>query len=135
VALGVALARPAVAAGSFVVIVNAANPASHLDARQISDLFLKKVTTWPDGTKAAPVDLTDGAPARASFSQAIHHKSVPAVGVYWQKMIFSGREVPPPEKASPEEVVRFVKSRQGAIGYVPVGTELDPGVKVLAFIP
>ena len=54
---------------------------------------------------------------------------------YWQKMIFSGRDVPPPEKGSPDEVVAFVRSHGGGIGYVPAGTVLGAGVKVLVVKP
>ena len=133
-ALG-AVSRQAVAADSFLVIVNAANPAASLRAQDVSDFFLKKTSAWSDGTKAAPVDLDESEPARENFSSRIHHKSTAAVKAYWQKMIFSGREVPPPEKASPEEVVTFVRAHPGGIGYVPSGTALGAGVKVLTMKP
>jgi ABC-type phosphate transport system substrate-binding protein len=140
VALLVALAaapaaRRAGAADSFVVVVNAGNPAVSLEAQTISDLFLKKSEAWPDGTKAAPVDLDENSSSRTSFSNRIHHKSTAAVKSYWQKMIFSGRDVPPPEKSSPDEVLAFVRSRRGGIGYVPASTVLGAGVKVLVVKP
>lgn len=120
-----------VAAESFVVIVNDATPAAALSAQEVSNLFLRKMATWPDGTPAAPVDLSEGSPARESFSKRVHGKGIGAVKSYWQKMIFSGRAVPPIEKASPADVVAFVRAQRGAIGYVPQGTPLGPGVRVL----
>jgi hypothetical protein len=41
------------------------------------------------------------------------------------------RVLPPPTKASDEEVLAFVATQKGAIGYVGVGVEIPPDVKVL----
>jgi ABC-type phosphate transport system substrate-binding protein len=136
--LGLALglgAGPAVAQEAVVVIAHQDAPVSRLRRQEVSDLFLKKAAVWKDGTQAVPVDFTETAPARAQFSTAIHRRSVAAVEAYWQKMIFSGREVPPTEKLSAAEVVAFVRSHPGALGYVPAGTPLGPGVKVVTVVP
>jgi ABC-type phosphate transport system substrate-binding protein len=122
---------PTAAADDVVVIVNAANPVSTLSEKEVSDLFLKKAGAWSDGSRAVPVDLGEGADARASFSRWIHRKNTAAVKSYWQNMIFSGRGVPPPEKTNPAAVVTFVRAERGAIGYVPRDTPLGNGVKVL----
>lgn len=119
-------------AADFVVIVNSANAASFLREQEVSEMFLKKSPRWTDGVRVAPVDLDEGSSTRESFSQAVHRKSTAAIKAYWQKMIFSGREVPPPEKGSAAEVVSFVKANRGAIGYVSAGTAFGPGVKILS---
>lgn len=119
------------AAEPFVLIVNGASPVGSLKPLEVSKLFLKKTTVLPDGVKAAPVDLSESHPVRESFSKRIHGKSVGAIKAFWQKMIFSGQEVPPPEKDSPSEVVAYVRSRRGGIGYVPEGTPLGSGVKAV----
>jgi ABC-type phosphate transport system substrate-binding protein len=124
-----------VGAADFVVIVNGSNPVASMSARDVSNLFLKKSTQWPDGVKAAPVDLDEAAAARESFSKSVHHKSTTAVKSYWQTMIFSGREIPPPEKSSSLEVTAFVRANRGAIAYVPAGTALGSGVKVIEVVP
>ena len=48
-------------------------------------------------------------------------------------MIFSGKGIPPPEKASDAEIVTFVRDTPGAIGYVAPGADLS-GVKVVAIV-
>jgi ABC-type phosphate transport system substrate-binding protein len=123
------------AAEPFVVIVNAANPESAVASDQLSSLFLKKVTQWSGGLPAVPVDLDPGSPARESFSRQVHHKGTSAVKAYWQQMIVSGREVPPPEKASAREVVAFVSANRGGVGYVPAGTALGENVKTVDVKP
>ena len=97
---------------------------------QVSKLLLKKTTKRDDGTKALPVDQRADAAVRIDFSKEILGKSVSSVKSYWQKLIFSGRAVPPPVKASDAEVVAFVKANPGAVGYVSASTSVD-GVKVL----
>ena len=135
--LGVAMGvpRPAAGAEPFVVIVNAANPVSAVTGDQLSALFLKKLTQWSGGLPAVPVDLGAEAAARESFSRAVHHKGTGAVKAYWQQLIFSGRDVPPPEKGSAREVIAFVAASRGGVGYVPAGTPLTPGVKAVDVRP
>ena len=130
-----AAVRPTGAAEEFVVIVNEANPVTSVKSGQLSSLFLKKLSQWGGGLPAVPVDLGPESPVRESFSRQIHHKGTAAVKAYWQQMIFSGRGVPPPEKASAREVVAFVSANRGGVGYVPAGTALGPGVKTVEVKP
>lgn len=98
-------------------------------------MFLKKISRWQNGRRVAPVDLEERSPVRESFSQRIHAKDTSAVKAFWQRMIFSGRDVPPPEKDSPEGVLEYVREHEGAIGYVPAGTPLGEGVKSVRLSP
>ena len=123
------------AAEPFVVIVNAANPASAMPAEELASAFLKKVQRWPQGDEIMPVDLTDESRIRESFSRLVLQKSTAAVKAYWQKMIFSGRQVPPPEKVSSADVVAFVRANRGGIGYVAADAPLGAGVKVIRISP
>lgn len=115
----------------FRVIVNANNPNDQLSKDEISQIFLKKVKQWSDGTAVLPVDLNADSLVRKSFCQQVHGRSVASIKSYWQRMIFSGREVPAPEKASESEVVEFVASNPGAIGYVRTSSQIAGPVKVL----
>lgn len=118
------------------VIVNSANPVSSLSTSEVSNLFLKKgQTSWPSGERVLPVDLGEQSAAREAFSRKFHGRGQGSVKAYWQKQIFSGRDVPPPEKGSAAEVIAFVQSNKGGIGYVPADLELGAGVKVLPVTP
>lgn len=118
-------------AQSFRVVVHSSNPVRSLSTDQASSLFLKKVTRWNDGGEVKPVDLSDGSAVRTTFSEEIHGKSVSAVKSYWQKMIFSGRATPPPELSNDAEVLAFVRSNPGAIGYVSAGATVGSGLVVV----
>ncbi|MFI5182916.1 MAG: phosphate ABC transporter substrate-binding protein, partial [Vicinamibacteria bacterium] len=68
---------------------------------------------------------------RAAFSKGVHGRSVDAVQNYWQQQIFSGRDEPPRVKTSDAEVMTFVQSNPGGIGYVSDTATLIDGVKFL----
>ena len=111
---------------SFKIIINKSNSNSTLTKVEISKLFLKKITRWKDtNLKVEPADLVDTSPARKKFSNEILDKKVSSVKAYWQKLIFSGRKVPPPEKKSDNDVLQFVQENSGAIGYVSASTNLS----------
>ena len=116
------------------IIVNESNSVEELTRAEVSRFFLKKVTTWADGSPLEPVDLAERAAARELFSKSVLGKRVAAVKAYWQQMIFSGKAVPPPERKTEEEVLDYVLSRRGAIGYVSPGTEIRAGLKTVRVI-
>jgi len=115
----------------YLVIVNAANPQSSVERKFLGDAFLKKTTRWPDGELIRPVDQSPDSAVRRRFSEQVLNRSVTAVRSYWQQVIFSGRDVPPPELAGDAEVLEFVKKHAGAIGYVSGGSGTN-GAKVIA---
>jgi ABC-type phosphate transport system substrate-binding protein len=130
--LALAAASPA-AAEDFKVVVNRDNPVSELSAREVSRLFLKKSLRWPEGRPVQPVEPAAQV-LQERFALAIHLKSLNAVKAYWNQVIFSGRDVPPLEKAGDAEVLAFVRSEPGAVGYVSPGADTT-GVKVVYVRP
>lgn len=115
----------------FQVVVNSANAAESLTARQVSSFLLRKSKSWSDGVAVEPVDLPASSEIRESFSRAVHKKSVSAVRAHWNQQIFSGLGVPPPSVESESEVLEYVRTHPGAIGYVGAGTALGTGVKAV----
>lgn len=117
-------------AADFKVIVNDSVPVTSLTKKAVSDLFLKKTTKWEGGSPVFPVDQLESTVVRQGFSKSVHGKAVAAIKSHWNQQIFSGREVPPVEKRSDAEVVSFVRSTPGAIGYVAEGAATS-GVRVV----
>ena len=111
--------------GEFQVIVHATNPSASLTKTELARMFLKKLTTWKKNNDLVyPVDLQKDSLVRIQFSQDILGKKVAAIKAYWQQQIFAGREIPPMEKASDEEVLKYVEQQTGAIGYVSRSTDI-----------
>jgi len=119
----------------FMVIVNASNPLSTMSRKQMARIFLKKEERWGNGFAITVVDQTVDQPTRQVFSKAVLLKDPKAVEAYWRKLIFSGMGSPPLKLVSDAEVMSFVGSNVGSIGYVSGETELSAAVKELEVTP
>lgn len=128
VVLGLSVSLRAENAG-MRVIVNSANPLPNMLRDEVARFYLGKNNKWPDGSVAMPVDLAGQTPTRRLFSSEILKKELEAVESLWQQLIFSGKAVPPPTKATEAAVVAYVKQNPGAIGYISYATDLVDGVK------
>jgi hypothetical protein len=115
---------------AYRVIVNPSNRVTSVERKFLEDAFLKKATRWPQHGVIRPADLAPQSPARRRFSRDVLDRSVAAVKAYWQQRIFSGRDVPPPEFASDEQVIDYVLKHEGAVGYVSGAAQLR-GAKVV----
>jgi len=115
----------------IVVVVNTANAVNVLPREQLSKIYLRQIPTWNGGNEILPVDQIEKSPARIAFSRDVQRQSLSALRRYWQERIFSGDESPPPERVTDAEVLTYVRSNAGAIGYVVEGTDLGTGVKVM----
>lgn len=122
--------RPPLAT-TFRIIVHPRNPTDAVERKFVADAYLKKVTRWGHMEQIRPVDQRPDAAARRFFSDQVLRRSVGAVKSYWQQLVFSGRDVPPPEFDSEDDVVKYVLRYPGAIGYVSDAADLR-GAKVLA---
>jgi ABC-type phosphate transport system substrate-binding protein len=125
---------PARAQDGYKVIVNSSNAVASLSRSQVSELFLKKVTSWPGGKSVEPVEPPDRSPAREKFCSEIHGKTPSLLKAYWTRVVFAGHMQPPVAKGSEEDVVAFVRANPGAIGYVAAATDTG-GVKVVSVNP
>ncbi|MET0553162.1 MAG: hypothetical protein ABW221_09000 [Vicinamibacteria bacterium] len=130
-ALLVSMDVGAVEPGRFTLVVNASRPAS-LSRKQVADFFLKRTSSWPDGTVAAPIDLSVASPTRAAFSKTVIGQPTEGVVRYWQQTMTSGLRVTPPLVKPEDGVLSLVRSTPGGIGYVSEGAVLPEGVKALS---
>jgi ABC-type phosphate transport system substrate-binding protein len=114
---------------AFLVVAHPAVQVTELSRAQLSRFFLKKTTQWSDASLVRPVEPLDPR-LREAFAQQVHERSVSAIAAYWNALIFSGRELPPLEKATDADVIAYVRATPGAIGYVSVGAD-TAGVKLV----
>jgi PBP superfamily domain len=115
----------------IVVVVNVANPLTTIPRERLSKIFLREISTWDNGQEILPVDQIDKSLARVAFARDVQKQSVSALRRYWQERIFSGNESPPPDRVTDADVLTYVRSNPGAIGYVLEGSDLGPGVKAV----
>jgi ABC-type phosphate transport system substrate-binding protein len=133
--LAMGIASRGAHAQSFRVVVNTSVADRTLSRVQLSRLFLKQDSKYPSGQIAVPVDQIASSPVRESFSKDVIGRGVGPVKTYWQQQIFAGRSSPPSEKARDAEVIAYVATTPGAIGYVAATALLSDGVKLLSIAP
>ena len=113
-----------------LVIVNIKNPLVSLERKQVVDLFMGRVTAFPNKQTAQTLDLKTGIALRATFYKALTGKSEAQVDAYWATLVFAGRMSPPEQFADTKALINAVASNPAAIAYVP-RQALPRGVKVV----
>jgi hypothetical protein len=116
----IALAGPGVAAEVYVI----ANGVVGLSPEEVKEIFLGEAQ-FSGSLKLQPVD---NAGAQAEFLASVLKMNGTRYAAAWTKRAFREGLNAPPLKATDAEVLLFVKSTPGAIGYV---TSAPPGVHVI----
>jgi ABC-type phosphate transport system substrate-binding protein len=129
VALALSLAS-GIASSDVVVVVSARSPIMALSKNQLIDIFLGKVSRYPDGTEAMPLDQAEGSSARDEFYTRAADKSAAQIKAYWSKIIFTGRGQPPPTVSNSVEMKKRIQGNPAAIGYIDRAL-VDDTVRVL----
>jgi ABC-type phosphate transport system substrate-binding protein len=128
-----AIAGPARAAKTEIRVV--AHPGvgiREVSRADLSAIFLRKLESWRNGSPVAPVDQSLRSPAREAFSAAVLGMSIISVQAFWQKHLAAGGLEPPPVRGSDEEVLAFVASTPGAVGYISAATMVPASVREIA---
>lgn len=109
--------------GAFKIIANPQVSADAVDRDFVRDAYLKKSTEWPNGDTLHPIDLAAKFREHDRFTEQVIRKTPAQLRTYWNQQIFSGKGVPPPEADAVEDVIDYVVSTKGAIGYVPADAD------------
>jgi ABC-type phosphate transport system substrate-binding protein len=115
-------------ADGVVVIGHSTLP--KLDTVTIQKLFTGRIIEI-DGMPVTVVNLTRGHSVRGNFLAAFLGQDEDKYRAYWTVRQFIGKGTPPRDLASSREVVDFVQSQPGAIGYIDPA-DLRPGLNVLS---
>jgi ABC-type phosphate transport system substrate-binding protein len=127
-------AAPVVCADArFRVIAHPGVKGSQIRRATLSSIFLKQAPKWGDGSVVLPVDQSVQSSVRKAFSNDILQQEIVAVQAYWNRQI-AGGVWPPPVKASDKEIVSYVASTPGAIGYVSAETPIPGSVNEIAVV-
>jgi ABC-type phosphate transport system substrate-binding protein len=116
---------------AFRVVIHRSNPLASITRAELSAIYMKRTRSWSGGREIVAVDQPAGSPVREHFSRAVHGKNVAYVTRYWQRLIFSGRGIPPRQLQDDAAVLALVSSSRDAIGYINGTTQPGDGVRVL----
>jgi len=116
-------------AADLVIIGNSGILENAIDHKDVQRIFLGKQTQWEDDITIVPVMLKSG-PLHDEFIERYVERSVPRFVTYWRQMVFTGKGIPPKLFGSETELIGFVASTPGSVGFVSARAEMS-GVKVL----
>jgi len=138
--IGFAVAGLAMCAASaavkadVVVVVATSSPVKALGRNQVADIFLGKISRFPDGRQAVPIDQAENSATRDEFYTTFTGKSASQLKAHWSKIIFTGRGQPPQAVSSSAEVKKRVAENPDTIGYIDA-REVDGSVRALPLDP
>ena len=113
------------------IIVNKDTPINSISIDTLSQIYTGTKTKWDNGDKIFIALLKQG-PSHTAFTKdvvGISHKKL--VGI-WKKAIFTGVGTPPSMVNSEMDMIAFVASTKGAIGYVSSSAS-NENVRVISF--
>lgn len=120
--------QPAVA--DVVAVVSSKSAITTLTKNEVVDIFLGKVSRFPNGVHAVPIDQAEDSAAREEFYAKLAGKSAAQMKAYWAKIIFTGRGQPPQEMRSNAEMKKRIAESPSAIGYLD-SSFVDDSVRVV----
>lgn len=128
VVLAVSLLFSGVQADEIVVIGNSNLP--KMDVATIQKVYTGRFISV-SGINVTPVGVKPGAAVRNRFLQQYLNQDEEKYTAYWTVRRYIGKGVPPTELASAADVINFVQSTPGALGYI-AESDLKPGMNVVA---
>ncbi|MDP2903957.1 MAG: hypothetical protein Q8N96_12780 [Methylovulum sp.] len=126
--LVVSLALAKVHAGEIVIIGN--NNVPKMDMVTIQKIYTGKIISVSN-VNIKPVAVKAGMAERNRFLQDYMNQDEEKYTGYWTVRRYIGKGTPPTELNNMAEVIRYVQSTAGAIGYIDEA-ELKTGVNVVA---
>lgn len=115
------------AAGGVVVI-------GHPGLNAVDGITLEKIYTGKvievNGMSVVAVNASSGSAVRSRFLRTYLHEDEDRYTAYWVVRRYIGKGASPRELSSSAEVINFVNSTPGAIGYINEA-DLQPGLNVL----
>lgn len=128
VSLAVSLVFTQALAGEIVVIGNSNVP--KMDVATIQKIYTGKFISV-SGVNVTPVAAKPGTTARNRFLHEFINQDEEKYAAYWTVRRYIGKGAPPTELASSADVINYVQSTPGAVGYIDEA-ELKQGVNVIA---
>lgn len=121
------------AAAELLVVVKADCAVSRLGRDEVVNIFMGRYRMLPNGVPALPIDQFEKA-ERALFYRKLLGKELAEVNAYWARLVFSGKISPPKLAGQSTDVVDWVGSQAGAVGYIR-REQLDARVKAVLELP
>ena len=111
----------------LVIIVHPQSGVTLLTQQEATNIFMGRQKCFASGLVAMPMEQTQPG-VRTQFYRLLLHRAPAEVSAYWARLCFSGQARPPLQAKNSEDVLAFVATHRGAIGFVEQA-KLDTRVK------
>lgn len=119
-----------VSADCIVVVGNISLPVNEITLVQAKQIWLAKTKSVGSVSRVTVVDSASELGVAREFHSCVTAKTPSQLKAYWGRLMFSGRDFPPQILDSDQDVINWVTSTPGGLGYVRESSVQD-SVKVL----
>jgi ABC-type phosphate transport system substrate-binding protein len=106
------------AQAEIVVVVSSKSEVENLTPGQVTDIFLGKISRFPGGQRAVPLDQPEGSPVREEFYRIFAQRTAAQIKAHWSTIIFTGRGFPPAVVEDDQALRDRVAQNPDAIAYI-----------------
>ena len=101
---------------------------------KLAKIYLGKLKKHSNGQSIKAADLPSDSKSYKKFYKVVVKKSHNAMNRHWSKLKYTGKGKPPKSLSSTKEMIKWVASTEGAIGYID-GKYLNKSVNVVLILP
>jgi len=125
------LTHPQISHSEIVVIVNAENPVTQLDKETVKNIFLGRLTRFPNSELAiSAIEIKGNNRQKELFYKLIANKTLNKINRYWARYLFTGKMSPPRKLINNQAIVTEISNNSTGIAYID-SKDLTPAVKVV----
>jgi len=117
--------HPVLVKADVIVIANDSVKLNAISPTSLNRIYAMQIKTWPDGTPIKVFTFHTHSKTYKDFVLNQAHLQPPQLERHWKRLLFTGMGKAPVEVSNNEEMIEFVKSTPGAIGYVTEAFHLD----------
>lgn len=99
---------------------------------RLKQIYLNRSKKWQDGSRVH-LTILDNNNATVLFIDKYLGKSSAQFNRYWKRQLFSGKGIPPEYFKTMTELLAYIRSTKGAIGFIDSATPPE-GVAVIKLI-
>ena len=124
----------AVRAEAIAVVTHLSTAQESISSEELSRIYLGKSKSFQGGASATPINQADNSKIRQRFEAEVLGMDKRKLKKYWSKLMFTGKGKPPKAMDGDAELLDYIASTPGALGYIS-GDSLTDKVKVLMILP
>jgi hypothetical protein len=106
---------------TILIANNAVGEEAAMSGMEIQRIFLGKKKRWADGQIIKPATLKKGV-VHEDFVKKYIHRTPTQFSTFWKRVIVTGTGIPPKSFSTEAEIVEYVSSTKGAVGYISAST-------------